>query len=173
MAPPLATRSREQRNADRRPRRARLGTRSLAPQIGNDLLEIGELAVRRRTHLGTSSGPTFLADHTAIDASDHVLPVRRISPACRMSAKDLTRQAHRRFAKVRSRRNSATLAGRSTNVEDCPKRDLSGQGVNIVRLLFALTQARGEDGTHPYRLQLNQASRSLQTHLRPCEQNRS
>src|SRR6516162_8405124 len=104
MAPPLATRSREQRNADRRPRRARLGTRSLAPQIGNDLLEIGELAVRRRTHLGTSSGPTFRADHTAIDASDHVLPVRRISLACRMSAKDLTRQAHRRFATVRSRR---------------------------------------------------------------------
>src|SRR6516165_2238075 len=81
MAPPLATRSREQRNADQRPRRARLGTRSLAPQIGNDLLEIGELAVRRRTHLRTSSGPTFRADHTAIDASDHVLPVRRISPA--------------------------------------------------------------------------------------------
>ena len=100
-------------------------------------------------------------------------PVRRISLACRMSAKDLTRQAHRRFAKVRSRRNSATLAGRSTNVEDCPKRDLSGQGVNIGRLLFALTQARGEDGTHPDRLQLNQASRSLQTHLRPCAQNRS
>ena len=89
MAPPLATRSREQRNADRRPRRARLGNRSLAPQIGNDLLEIGERAVRRRTHLRTSSGPTFRADHTAIGASDHVLPVRRISPAFRMSAKDL------------------------------------------------------------------------------------
>ena len=33
-------------------------------------------------------------------------PVRRISLACRMSAKALTRQAHRRFAKVRSRRVS-------------------------------------------------------------------
>src|SRR6516225_7073508 len=111
MAPPLATRSREQRNADRRSRRARLGTRSLAPQIGNDLLEIGELAVRRRTHLRTSSGPTFRADHTAIDASDHVLPVRRISLACRMSAKDLTRQVHRRFATVRSRRVSPIAPG--------------------------------------------------------------
>ena len=31
-----------------------------------------------------------MVDHVAIGTSDHVFPVRRISPACRMSAKDLT-----------------------------------------------------------------------------------
>src|SRR6516162_8403461 len=49
-------------------------------------------------------GPSSVVDLTAIGTSDHAFPVRRISPARRMSAKDLTRQAHRRFAKVRSRR---------------------------------------------------------------------
>ena len=51
-----------------------------------------------------------MVDHTAIGTSDHVFPLRRISPACRMSAKDLTRLAHRRFVKVRSRRVSPIAA---------------------------------------------------------------
>jgi hypothetical protein len=55
--------------------------------------------------LRTSSGTALVVDHTAIGTSDHVFPVRRIRPACRMSAKDLTRQAHRRFGKVRYRRD--------------------------------------------------------------------
>ena len=160
MAPPLATRSREQRNADRRPRRARLGTRSLAPQIGNDLLEIGELAVRRRTHLRTSSGPTFRADHTAIGASDHVLPVRRISPAFRMSAKDL----HARPTAVSPRRNPVVTARsgeglltesqpplslRGRNRSLCP---LSGHSIDAIKGLLPLSFAtmkprkRGSDG---------------------------
>jgi len=40
--------------------------------------------------------------HTVIGTSDRVLPGRIVDPACRTAAKDLTRRAYRRLAKVRN-----------------------------------------------------------------------
>jgi hypothetical protein len=48
----------------------------LALQIGYELFGIGQRAIGRRTHSRTSSGPTFRADHTVIDAADHRLSIR-------------------------------------------------------------------------------------------------
>jgi hypothetical protein len=45
----------------------------LASKVGNDLLRIGQNAVRRKAHLRTSSGPSSLADHTVIDTRHHVV----------------------------------------------------------------------------------------------------
>src|SRR6516225_7001510 len=51
----------------------------LTMQIGYELLGTGERAVGRRAHLRTSSGPTFRADHTVIEAGHHRLPIGTIS----------------------------------------------------------------------------------------------
>jgi hypothetical protein len=45
-----------------------LRLRELAPEIGDDLLRIGEGAVRRRAHLRTSSGRLPRADHMLMSA---------------------------------------------------------------------------------------------------------
>jgi len=54
--------------------------------------------------------------HTVIGTSDRVLPGRIVDPACRTAAKDLTRRAYRRLAKVRIRRISRLFSCASAKV---------------------------------------------------------
>jgi len=49
----------------------------LTLEIGDGLLRIGYCVVRRRTHLRTSSGPSYRPDHTVIGAAYHVILLRR------------------------------------------------------------------------------------------------
>ena len=50
----------------------------LTLHIGDKLLGIGYRAVGRRTHLRTSSGPTFRADHTVSTPPTHRLSIGTI-----------------------------------------------------------------------------------------------
>src|SRR6516165_7210778 len=55
-------------------------------EIGYPLLGIAELAVGRRAHLRTSSGPTIRVDHSVIDTGYHRSPIGMITAAREMTA---------------------------------------------------------------------------------------